>query len=227
MPLGTIVLWEGDEMKKEKYIENARELVSLYGMKADLQHIVAVLVGPKANEAMSGKLAGIGIRKLAGLMVDELMALGLSRLEAQRLYAGFQLAQKWMVDSKPERFTIRSPEDGAKYLEDMKFLTQEHFVCLCLNTKNEVIRRETIFIGSLNASIVHPREVFSLVLRTAGTASLLVAHNHPSGNSEPSREDIEVTRRLSEAGKLVGIELLDHVIIGDGSYTSLKEKGYV
>ncbi|WP_245243548.1 RadC family protein, partial [Mesobacillus selenatarsenatis] len=126
-----------------------------------------------------------------------------------------------------ERYVIRSPEDGAKYLmNDMRFLTQEHFVCLYLNTKNQVIHRQTIFIGSLNASIVHPREVFKEAVRRSA-ASVICVHNHPSGDPTPSREDIEVTKRLAESGKIVGIELLDHLIIGENKYVSLKEKGYV
>jgi DNA repair protein RadC len=108
----------------------------------------------------------------------------------------------------------------------MRILSQEHFVCLYLNTKNQVIHRQTIFIGSLNASIVHPREVFREAVRRAA-ASVICAHNHPSGDASPSREDIEVTKRLVECGKMIGIELLDHLIIGDNKYVSLKEKGYV
>nr|WP_017726789.1 DNA repair protein RadC [Halalkalibacterium ligniniphilum] len=100
------------------------------------------------------------------------------------------------------------------------------FTCLYLNTKNQVLHRQTIFVGSLNASIVHPREVFKEAFRRSA-ASLICLHNHPSGDPSPSREDIEVTKRLCEAGKIIGIELLDHVIIGDRKYISLKEKGYL
>lgn len=124
-----------------------------------------------------------------------------------------------------ERTTIRSPQDAFVFLEDMRFLKQEHFVCLCLNTKNQVLHRETVFVGSLNSSIVHPREVFQLALKKT-SASILVAHNHPSGDPSPSREDIEVTRRLLDVGKIMGIDLLDHLIIGDGKFYSLKEKGH-
>lgn len=89
-----------------------------------------------------------------------------------------------------------------------------------------MLHRQTIFVGSLNASIVHPREVFKEAFRRSA-ASLICLHNHPSGDPSPSREDIEVTKRLCEAGKIIGIELLDHVIIGDRKYISLKEKGYL
>ena len=92
--------------------------------------------------------------------------------------------------------------------------------------KNEVLHKQTIFIGSLNSSIVHPREIFREAVKRSA-ASIICAHNHPSGNPAPSPEDIEVTKRLSEAGALMGIEVLDHVIIGDHQFISLKEKGYM
>nr|WP_269746080.1 DNA repair protein RadC [Jeotgalibacillus campisalis] len=95
-----------------------------------------------------------------------------------------------------------------------------------LNTKNQVMHQQTIFIGSLNASIVHPREVFKEAFRRSA-ASIVCAHNHPSGDPAPSKEDIDVTRRLVECGKMIGIEVLDHLIIGDKKYVSLKEKGYM
>lgn len=95
-----------------------------------------------------------------------------------------------------------------------------------LNTKNQVLHRQTIFIGSLNASIVHPREVFKEAFRRSA-ASIICIHNHPSGDPAPSREDIEVTKRLVECGKIIGIDILDHLIIGDKKYVSLKEKGYL
>lgn len=104
--------------------------------------------------------------------------------------------------------------------------TKEHLVMASLNTKNEIVGLHTIHIGSVNASIVHPREVFQQAVLNNAT-SIMVFHNHPSGDPSHSQEDVKVTRRLVEAGKIMGIELLDHIVIGDGSYTSLKEKGFV
>lgn len=133
-----------------------------------------------------------------------------------------------MAQVKPGvKYAIRSPEDGANYvMEEMRTLLQEHFVCLYLNTKNQVLHKQTIFIGSLNSSIVHPREVFKEAFRRSA-ASIICVHNHPSGDPTPSREDIDVTKRLQECGLIIGIELLDHLIIGDRKYISLKEKGYM
>jgi DNA repair protein RadC len=164
---------------------------------------------------------------LKNLPVERLMSIkGLTKSKCQSIIAALELGRRVYNENSQQRYTIRSPEDAAKYLDELKHCQQEHFVVLFLNTKNEVIGKKTVFIGSLNASIVHPREVFKeALLRSA--ASIVVGHNHPSGNPEPSREDIEVTKRLIEVGKMVGIELLDHVIIGFQRYISLKEKGYI
>lgn len=121
--------------------------------------------------------------------------------------------------------SIRSPEDGyhlfKQFLGD---LDREYFVVMCLDTKNQPTAINICHIGSLNASIIHPREVMKSAI-LANSSSILVAHNHPSGMPEPSREDVEVTKRLAESGKIIGIEVVDHLIIGDGEYVSLKERG--
>lgn len=125
---------------------------------------------------------------------------------------------------------IRGPQDARDVIVeilDMENLPNEHFVMLSLNTKNKIVGVHTIFVGSLNSSIVHPREIFQRALLN-NSASIMVFHNHPSGDPTPSHEDIEVTNRLKQAGEIIGIELLDHIIIGDeGRYISLREKGYI
>jgi DNA repair protein RadC len=111
-------------------------------------------------------------------------------------------------------------------MEEMCYLDREHFRVILLNTKNRVLGVETVSIGSLNSSLVHPREVFkSAVQRSA--AGVILVHNHPSGDPTPSSEDIEITRRLSDAGRVIGIEVLDHIIIGDHLFVSFKEKGLI
>lgn len=121
---------------------------------------------------------------------------------------------------------ILSPSDavdlGKYFLEDAD---REKLIACCMDTKNQPISINIVSIGSLNSSIVHPREVFKVAI-LSNAASILIFHNHPSGNTEPSQEDINITKRLKEAGKLIGIELLDHIIIGsEGKYCSLKENG--
>jgi DNA repair protein RadC len=169
-----------------------------------------------------------GLRQFTDISLEELTKVkGIGLAKGIQLLAGIELGRR-VANSTPEsRFTIRSPEDVSKLMmEEMRHLTQEHFVCLFLNTKNHVIAQTTIFIGSLNSSIVHPREVFKEAIRRS-SASLICLHNHPSGDPSPSREDIEVTKRLIEAGKIIGIDVLDHIIIGDGKFYSLKEQGLI
>ena len=124
---------------------------------------------------------------------------------------------------------VRSPEDAYKAVEkvfNLSSKTKEHFGIFTLSTKNKIIGAHIIHIGSLNASIVHPREVFQQAILNNASAIVLF-HNHPSGVPTPSPEDIEVTNRLVEGGKILGIDVLDHLIIGEGKFISLKEKGYL
>ncbi|WP_083991348.1 RadC family protein [Alkalihalobacillus pseudalcaliphilus] len=169
-----------------------------------------------------------GITMLKDATIEEMCKLkGIGVAKAIELSAAIELGRRIHNYMPEERYVIRSPEDVSNYvMEDLRFLKQEHFIALYLNTKNQVLHRQTLFIGSLNASIVHPREVFKEALKRSA-ASLICLHNHPSGDPTPSKEDIEVTRRLQQAGQVLGIEMLDHVIIGDRKYMSLKEQGYV
>jgi DNA repair protein RadC len=122
---------------------------------------------------------------------------------------------------------IRSPQDAYELMKEfLGDVDREHFVVLCLDTKNQPTCIQTVHIGSLNASLVHPREVLKSAL-LSNSASILVGHNHPSNVSTPSPEDIEVTERLKEAGKILGIDLMDHIIICEDNFTSLKETGVV
>ena len=141
------------------------------------------------------------------------------------LLAAIELANRLSSRSRYESLTISSPADAAGLvIEEMRHYLREHFRVLLLDTKNKVLGMEEISIGSLNTSLVHPREVFRPAIRKA-CASVILIHNHPSGDPTPSSEDIAVTRRLYEAGRLLGIEVLDHVVIGDGRFVSFREKG--
>ena len=121
--------------------------------------------------------------------------------------------------------SIRSPRDIYQLSLDLVPAKQEHFAVYFLNSKNHVIERKTIFIGTLNASVAHPREVFRAAIEHA-SASIICVHNHPSGDPTPSPEDIDMTKRLYEAGEIVGIDVLDHVIVSKNGYISLKEKRF-
>jgi len=167
-----------------------------------------------------------GLRGLADRSVEQLCEQrGVGTAKALQLLAALELGKRVARADAEATPIIRSPQDVAALVrEDLRYLQQEHFVVLFLNTKNRVVGRETLSVGSLNATIVHPREVYRAAVKRSA-ASIICVHNHPSGDPTPSPEDIQLTHRLSESGHIIGIELLDHVIIGDRSYVSLKERG--
>jgi DNA repair protein RadC len=131
---------------------------------------------------------------------------------------------KRVYRGRPER-TLQTPEEAYKLLKRrIGKRDREHFVTVLLSARNSVLGIETVSVGSLNASIVHPREVFKpAILQSA--AAMVLAHNHPSGDPDPSEDDLAITRRLVEVGELLGITVLDHVIVGNGRFASLKERG--
>ncbi|MNW38754.1 hypothetical protein D3C74_158280 [compost metagenome] len=163
--------------------------------------------------------------ELIDITEQELLAIeGIGKTKAKQIVATLKLSQIISAPT-PSIKKVRSPNDVYKLLEpEFRHLKQEQFICLFLNTKNGVIGKEIISIGSLNASIVHPREVFRPAIKRS-SASIICAHNHPSGNPEPSPEDISITARLKESGEIIGIEVLDHIVVGDYSFVSLKERG--
>jgi DNA repair protein RadC len=121
---------------------------------------------------------------------------------------------------------VRGPRDLAPMLQaELGRRTREHFLALYLDARHRLVAEETVAIGSLNASLVHPREVFRPAV-TAGAAAVIVIHNHPSGCAQPSRDDLELTARLDACGRLLGIELLDHLVVGDREVLSLRESGW-
>lgn len=157
---------------------------------------------------------------------SRLYSLKITDLQKMKLEAMFEVSKRIETELL-HRDKVSSPLDVYNNLKsEMRHLDKEEFRILILNTKNEIIKTSIISVGSLSASIVHPREVFKEAILHSG-ASLILAHNHPSGNSQPSREDIQITKRLVEAGSLLGIKIADHVIISTHGYTSFKEEGLI
>lgn len=144
--------------------------------------------------------------------------------KARQLLSAFELAKRTFQKGLGIQPIISCPADTLPFLTAIKDQHREHFVCLFLNARNQLIHQEVISIGSLSASIVHPREVFAVAISRL-SASVLLAHNHPSKDVSPSRDDIELTRRLVKAGEILGIEVIDHVIVGYDDFLSMKEKG--
>ncbi len=150
---------------------------------------------------------------------------GVGRKTAARLKAALELGQRLAHQQPDERFQIRTPQDAANLLIPLiGHQEQEHFVVLYLDTRNRVMDREVLYKGTLNTTPVRIAEVFRGAIRR-NCAAIVVAHNHPSGDPEPSPEDVLLTRRLFEVGKTLEVELLDHVIIGQSRFVSLRERG--
>lgn len=212
-----------------------RERLEQYGEKALANHeLLAILLrtGTKGTNVVTLALSMLNqfedLYYLKTASCQELMTVaGIGRIKAIELKAAIELGLRISQASQIKIGQITSStKAGEMLLLEMRGLQQEHLVVLYLNTKNEIIKKETIFIGGLNSSIAHPREIFRGAVRYSA-ARMIVGHNHPSGNPEPSEADIQFTRRMSECGELMGIDLLDHIIIGEQEFISLKEIGFV
>jgi len=164
------------------------------------------------------------LRGIARASVEELSGIsGLGLAKAAQLKAAFELGKR-VADPGEVRPAVHSTaEAAALVMEKLRYEQKEHFRLLLLDTRNQVIAISDVSVGSLDRSIVHPREVFKEAIKR-GAAKVIAVHNHPSGDPSPSEEDRAITRRLAEAGELIGIELVDHVVIGDGRYQSVKAK---
>jgi DNA repair protein RadC len=170
---------------------------------------------------------GRGLRNIAEGNISKFKRhKGISDVKASQIMAVSELSKR-ISAFKSEKIKISSPNDAAVVMmEEMRYYKKEYFKIILLDTKNNIIRVSEISVGSLNSSIVHPREVFVEAIVNSSSSMILV-HNHPSGESEPSHEDILLTNRLVECGKIVGIKVLDHIIIGDGVFYSFKEEGLI
>jgi len=232
--------------------ERPRERLQKLGAEAlSAQELLALIVG----RGVSGKsvmtiaqelMIRFGsIRGVNEATIEELSGIkGVGPAKAAQLKACFELGKRKELETEYgyEDYDIKNPQIVAKliraHIKDMK---KEHFMLMALNTRNKIIRIDNISVGTLNASLVHPREVFNKAIAHAAS-SVVIAHNHPSGDPEPSEEDLKITRRLVEAGRILGIEVLDHIIIGKHTvksaitehskpekegYCSLKEKGLI
>ncbi len=167
------------------------------------------------------------LREMASASVEELAQVrGIGPAKASQIKAAFELANR--LESYPEsgkKPSIKTPDEVMSLVKSrLRGKKKEHFLVLLLDTRGKLIKISEISVGSLDSSIVHPREVFKEAM-SASAASVIFVHNHPSGDPEPSEDDIKLTEKLAQAGEIVGIDVLDHIIIGDKNYSSLKGKG--
>ena len=221
------------KMKDLPYSERPYEKLEKYGVErltdAELLAII-IKTGTKDETSVSiaQRILKNGQEKAEGIidisLCDLMKVKGIGRVKAIQIKAVLELGKRLISNNNSKKSIIKTPQDVSDLLmEDMRLLKKEYVKSLLLTTKNQLIKIVDIAIGSLNSSIVHPREVFSEAVK-CGCASLILIHNHPSGDPSPSSEDISITKRISDAGKILGIELLDHIIIGNKVFISLKEK---
>ena len=214
------------KIKDLSKVELPRERLSKYGVSklADYE-LLAILLGSGIKGLNVLELSKRILRVISEtgkerISLEDLVKIkGLGKAKASQIIAVIELTKRFNAD-KPE---VISPEDVWKLCADIRESKKEHFVAFYLDTQNRLIEKQIISIGTLNASLVHPREVFEPGVKLSA-ASIIVAHNHPSGDLEPSPEDVEVTKRLKEAGALLGIGLADHVIVSKVGHCSFVAK---
>lgn len=213
--------------------ERPREKLLAHGPDAlSNAELLAVIIrtgtGAETAIEVSTRLLGMdnrGIRHLIDASFNDLTKIkGIGECKAAQIIAAIELGKRIKRIGYYDKVRVTSPEIVADVLiDEMSYLHKEHFKIVILDTKNQIICIENISIGTLNASIVHPRDVFKAAIKNNGNSVILV-HNHPSGDTTPSSEDINITKRLVEGGNLMGIKVLDHLIVGNGTYLSMKEK---
>ncbi len=223
----TIKEWPEDERPREKLLKHGASALSD-------SELLAILINTGSGKQTAVDLAKKllrefrSLRNLSGVSVADLKQekfKGIGKVKAIILSAAFEIAKRLAVSTVEDDSPIRTPDDVAKrYIPKLRELKQEVFMVLCLSSSNKITQERTITKGLLNSSLTHPREVFrEAILENA--ASIILLHNHPSGNVEPSREDIQITKQIVEAGKVIGISVHDHIIIAGDGFTSMVERG--
>lgn len=210
-------------------IERPREKLIKYGPgHLSNSELLAILLrsgkrGENVLELANKILKIFKAENLPNAAYDELKGFsGLGPAKACEIIACFELGKRLLKGKAAGLFL--KPEDVWKELKEIREHKKEHFIIFFLDSRNQEIKREIVSIGSLNANLVHPREVFEPAIKNLA-AQVILAHNHPSGDPEPSEDDVELNKRLAEAGKILGIEVIDHIVIGKNGYLSFKEKG--
>ncbi|MDU6173590.1 MAG: DNA repair protein RadC [Clostridium perfringens] len=211
--------------------ERPREKLIFYGAQfLSNEELLAIILRTGNKDSNVVELSYRIIHSVGGLnglfkaSAKELMKVkGVKEAKATQILAMCELYKRFKV-SELTQVKISKPSDVAELvLDELRMLRQEVLILITLDTKNKVISKKEVFKGGLNSSLVHPREIFREAVKDSA-ASIIICHNHPSGDPTPSRDDINITTRLKECGKMMGIELLDHLIIGDNRFISLKEK---
>ena len=217
------------DLRKEK--RPMEKLLSFGVDNLSNKELLAILIGSGTRELNAIELANKLLdfdfvhSQLLFATVEELMQIkGIGISKATRIVAGLELGKRLSMVDRYDQISYNSPQTVAEYFYSHYLQSStEEFVVLILDSKNKLIALETISVGTINSTIVHPREVFKGAIKRSANAIILV-HNHPSGDPTPSEEDIKITRRLAEVGQIVGIQVLDHIIVGKNRHVSLRER---
>ncbi len=214
-----------EERPRERLMQNGAEHLSA----AELLAIILRTGSAQFTAIDIAEQLLIRYKDLRGLSKASLAEIaefqGIGQAKAVQIHAAFELGRRVLTSNPYQLPVIRKPEDVYDLLNaSFQDLDREHFKVIHLNTKNQVLKVETSSIGILSSSPVHPREVFKEAIRMS-SAGLILAHNHPSGDPSPSQDDLLLTNRLYQAGELLGIQVIDHLIFGDRRFVSLKERG--
>lgn len=214
-----------NERPRERFLKHPSDVITNHEL------IAIILRTGSKNESVIDLSKRIlfnykNLKELSNASIKELMEIkGIGKSKAVELKASFELGKRVYTENFEQKTKLHSPESIFLYLKDqLEMKTQEHLIAIYLNSKGELINKRTLFIGSLNTSLVHPREVFKYAVLNSA-ASIVICHNHPSGDPYPSKNDIEVTKIIHKNSLMMDIELIDHIIIGRDKYFSFKEKG--
>lgn len=215
--------------------DRPREKLLLQGVEMlSNAEVLAVIINNGTSSRTAVELsqdilqAAGSLRELSGLSAQELSSFsGIGPAKSARIIAAFELGRRLDSLAPGSKTLISTPREAADLIMPrLRFLQQEVFLLILLNSKNRILQIEEISRGGLASTVVQPREIFKAAIKKSA-AAVILCHNHPSGETEPSKDDIMVTEKIISAGKLVGISVLDHLIIGDNCFTSLKEEGYI
>lgn len=218
-------------IKKIRKADRPREKLQKYGTnKLSNAELLAILLrsGKKNENAISlakkilNKFKTDNITKAKLKELQEIKGIGLAK--ACEIIACFELGRRFL--NKKQTQLIMSPREIWGEMREIRNKKKEYCVIFYLNIRKQIISKEIISIGCLNSSIVHPREIFESAIKN-NAAEIIICHNHPSGNTKPSREDIDITKRLIEAGNIIGIDVLDHIIVAENNWTSICKEGYI
>lgn len=216
-------------MSTKNLTEMACEAAGYYGVtspQVESRYLLSLVFAGEISQNLIARLLEHPLSELAQKTPEELTDLGMDPTNAFRLSAALELGKRCFLEPEKQKAKVHDPIDAYNLFCEMKQLEQERFRVAFVNTKNMVLGIEEISIGTVSASVVDVRMIFKTAIRR-NAVNIIIAHNHPSGEPTPSAEDLNITSRIKDAGNLLGVNVLDHLIIGNPGWVSMKKEGYL